>query len=132
MSYFTHLECGSGCGAGPFDPRERHFLCPSCGLPLMRRVPVTGLRHAMTEANFGAGCVAMLWGFISPGLYRREKRYAIPFVLSSTLLFCGGVYFCYAMVLEPAYEFAARFHMTGEPAVQLRLDPLPEAADFVR
>ena len=35
--YFTHLECASGCGAGPFDPRERHFLCPSCGLPLLAR-----------------------------------------------------------------------------------------------
>ncbi|MGE3276100.1 MAG: threonine synthase [Vicinamibacterales bacterium] len=37
MSYFTHLECASRCGAGPFDPRERHFLCPSCGLPLLAR-----------------------------------------------------------------------------------------------
>jgi threonine synthase len=35
--YFTHLECASACGAGPFDPRERHFLCPSCGLPLLAR-----------------------------------------------------------------------------------------------
>ena len=37
MSYFSHLECASGCGAGPFDPRDRHFLCPSCGLPLLAR-----------------------------------------------------------------------------------------------
>jgi threonine synthase len=35
--YFTHLECASRCGAGPFDPRERHFLCPSCALPLLAR-----------------------------------------------------------------------------------------------
>ena len=34
-SYFTHLECSSGCGAGPFDPRELHFLCPSCKLPIL-------------------------------------------------------------------------------------------------
>lgn len=34
--------------------------------------------------------------------------------------------------IERIREFAARFHMTGEPTVQLRLDPLPEAADFVR
>jgi sec-independent protein translocase protein TatC len=33
-----------------------------------------------------------LWRFITPGLHRREKRYAIPFVFSSVLLFClGGV-----------------------------------------
>jgi threonine synthase len=36
MSYFTHLECSRPCGAGPFDPRERHFLCP-CGAPLLAR-----------------------------------------------------------------------------------------------
>jgi len=35
--YFTHLECAAACGAGPFDPKERHFLCPSCGLPLLAR-----------------------------------------------------------------------------------------------
>ncbi|MGE3888839.1 MAG: threonine synthase [Vicinamibacterales bacterium] len=42
--YFTHLECASGCGAGPFDPRERHFLCPSCGLPLLARYDQTAAR----------------------------------------------------------------------------------------
>ncbi len=36
MSYVSHLECSAGCGAGPFDPRERHHLC-SCGLPLLVR-----------------------------------------------------------------------------------------------
>lgn len=45
-----------------------------------------------------------LWGFISPGLYRREKRLAIPFVLVSTLFFVGGCYFGYALVLPLAYQ----------------------------
>lgn len=36
-SHFTHLECSSGCGAGPFDPRQAHFLCPSCKLPMLAR-----------------------------------------------------------------------------------------------
>ena len=31
-----------------------------------------------------------LWRFIKPGLYAREKRYAVPFVLSSILLFLLG------------------------------------------
>jgi threonine synthase len=42
--YFTHLECASRCGAGPFDPRERHFLCPACGLPLLARYDLTAAR----------------------------------------------------------------------------------------
>lgn len=44
MSYFTHLECASRCGAGPFDPRARHFLCPSCGLPLLARYDLAAAR----------------------------------------------------------------------------------------
>ncbi len=43
-SYFTHLECGSGCGAGPFDPRELHFLCPSCKLPMLARYDLQAAR----------------------------------------------------------------------------------------
>lgn len=42
--YFTHLECSVPCGAGPFDPRERHFLCPSCGLPLLARYDLAKAR----------------------------------------------------------------------------------------
>ncbi|MGH8972214.1 MAG: twin-arginine translocase subunit TatC, partial [Acidimicrobiia bacterium] len=31
-----------------------------------------------------------LWRFITPGLYPKEKRYAVPFVVSSVILFSGG------------------------------------------
>lgn len=31
-----------------------------------------------------------LWRFVTPGLHPREKRYAVPFVLTSTVLFAGG------------------------------------------
>lgn len=44
-----------------------------------------------------------LWGFVSPGLYRREKRLAIPFVLSSTVMFAAGMYFGFTLVLPLAY-----------------------------
>jgi sec-independent protein translocase protein TatC len=32
-----------------------------------------------------------LWRFITPGLYKNEKRYIIPFVAAAVLLFAGGV-----------------------------------------
>jgi len=40
-----------------------------------------------------------LWGFIAPGLYAREKRFVIPFVAFSTLLFSGGAYFAYRVAI---------------------------------
>ena len=42
--YFTHLECASQCGAGPFDPHDRHFLCPACRLPLLARYDLAAAR----------------------------------------------------------------------------------------
>ena len=53
MTYFTHLECASGCGAGPFNPRERHFLCPSCGLPLLARYDLDAARAWRRESLVG-------------------------------------------------------------------------------
>jgi sec-independent protein translocase protein TatC len=46
-----------------------------------------------------------LWMFIAPGLYRKEKRYILPFLLSSTVLFVLGGAFAYYIVLPPALQF---------------------------
>ena len=45
-----------------------------------------------------------LWAFIAPGLYRREKLMAIPFVFFSTLCFVGGAVFGYAVVFPMGFE----------------------------
>jgi sec-independent protein translocase protein TatC len=44
------------------------------------------------------------WAFVSPGLYAKEKRFAIPFVLFSTLCFLGGAVFGYYAVFPSAFE----------------------------
>jgi threonine synthase len=49
-SYFTHLECSSGCGAGPFNPRDTHFLCPSCKLPMLARYDLDAARAWRKES----------------------------------------------------------------------------------
>ncbi|HEY8431635.1 MAG TPA: twin-arginine translocase subunit TatC [Sandaracinaceae bacterium] len=64
-----------------------------------------------------------LWGFISPGLYRREKRFALPFVAVSSVLFVGGVIFAYYLVLEPMFHILLSFGgEVGESG--LVLDPM--------
>jgi sec-independent protein translocase protein TatC len=50
-----------------------------------------------------------LWKFISPGLYKSEKKYVAPFVISSSLLFVGGVLFGYFLALPPAFGFFVEF-----------------------
>jgi len=51
-----------------------------------------------------------IWKFISPGLLAREKKYVVPFVTSSSLLFAGGILFGYFIVLPPAFEFFVSFN----------------------
>jgi threonine synthase len=60
-SYFTHLDCSSGCGAGPFDPREVHFLCPSCRLPMMARYDLAAAREWKRESL--ASRVPTMWRY---------------------------------------------------------------------
>ncbi|MEN6465041.1 MAG: twin-arginine translocase subunit TatC [Syntrophaceae bacterium] len=50
-----------------------------------------------------------IWKFVSPGLYQSEKKYVLPFVIVATLLFAGGVSFCYFLVLPPAFKFFTDF-----------------------
>jgi len=50
-----------------------------------------------------------IWRFVSPGLYATEKKYVLPFVFSSTLLFVGGVLFGYFLALPPAFGFFVEF-----------------------
>jgi threonine synthase len=52
LSYFTHLECSRPCGAGPLDPRERHFLC-RCGAPLLARYDLDAARAWKKESLAG-------------------------------------------------------------------------------
>jgi sec-independent protein translocase protein TatC len=51
-----------------------------------------------------------LWAFISPGLYAREKRYIIPFVLFSSSLFAAGVAFGYYVALPFSFPFFFSMH----------------------
>jgi sec-independent protein translocase protein TatC len=46
-----------------------------------------------------------IWLFVAPGLYRRERKKIVPFVVAATLFFVGGATFCYKVVLPPAFQF---------------------------
>src|SRR6476660_343015 len=46
-----------------------------------------------------------VWGFISPGLYRNEKKFLLPFLFLSVGLFVSGGYFGYKVVFPVAMDF---------------------------
>jgi sec-independent protein translocase protein TatC len=56
---------------------------------------------------------SQLWLFVAPGLYAREKRVAIPFVLSSSLLFGLGAWFAHEIAFPSMLRFFAGYEMGG-------------------
>ena len=51
--------------------------------------------------------LTQIWHFVAPGLYRQEKRFALPLVLSSIVLFYVGVSFAYFVVFPLMFGFFA-------------------------
>ena len=66
-----------------------------------------------------------VWKFIEPGLLPKEKRFALPFVILSTISFFIGVTFCFAIVLPMAMQFL----LTFDPAIQ-QMPRFGEYVDF--
>ncbi len=51
--------------------------------------------------------LAQVWGFIAPGLYKHEKRVALPLLVSSIILFYAGMAFAYFLVFPMIFHFFA-------------------------
>ena len=73
----------------------------------------------MKLAFFAALMVAMpwllyqAWAFVAPGLYRREKKLALPLLASALALFYAGCAFAYFLVLPMVFGFLARVTPDG-------------------
>ena len=66
------------------------------------------------EFAFVAGALAAMpyvlyqaWAFIAPGMYRHERRFALPLMVSSVALFYAGVAFAYYVVCPVIFAFIA-------------------------
>jgi sec-independent protein translocase protein TatC len=112
-------------------------------LPLIRKMPegtsmiatslISPFMAPLKLALFVALFIAMpyvlfqVWAFVAPGLYKREKRFAIPLMVSSILLFYAGVAFAYFVVFPLMFSFLTTTAPTG---VQVMTD-ITNYLDFV-
>lgn len=71
----------------------------------------TYIKLALVCGIFVASPVILyqLWAFIAPGLYEHEKKWAMPFVIASTIFFVGGAMFGYFVVFPAAFNFLAGY-----------------------
>ena len=92
--------------------------------------PVEGLSTRLRIATYGGLILAMpvvlweIWRFIVPALHAKEKRYAIPFILSSVLLFLLGGLLAY-LTLGKALEFLISWAGSD-------VEPLFQVSKYVR
>jgi sec-independent protein translocase protein TatC len=68
-----------------------------------------------------------VWAFIAPGLYRHEKRFALPLLISSVVLFYLGMTFAYFAVFPAIFHF---FAATTPKGVAMMTD-ITQYLDFV-
>lgn len=54
-----------------------------------------------------------IWAFVAPGLYKHERRLVMPLLVSSTVLFYGGMAFAYFIVFPMAFGFFVQSLPTG-------------------
>ncbi len=60
-----------------------------------------------------------LWLFIAPGLYRKEKRFVMPFLLSTVGLFIAGGLFGYKMVYPASLDFLIGYGQRFQPMITI-------------
>jgi sec-independent protein translocase protein TatC len=111
--------------------------------PLLAKLPpgsnliATGVMSPFTtpfKLSFFVGLLAampyviyQLWAFVAPGLYRSERRFAVPLLLSSILLFYVGIAFAYYFVFPVMFQF---FAATTPKGVAMMTD-INQYLDFV-
>ncbi len=77
--------------------------------PFILYVKVAALAGIFAASPF---LIYQLYAFIAPGLYHRERRWALPFVFFGTLFFVAGGVFAYTV----AFPFAINFLLgVGQP-----------------
>ena len=70
---------------------------------------------------FGAICLAFpfmaaqIWSFIAPGLYRKERKAFLPFLLATPVMFLVGAAFVYYVMMPYAIRFFLSFEVPGGP-----------------
>ena len=97
-----------------------HFPAPqSLFIAYMKLALIGGLIFSLPILLY------QLWAFVSPGLYSREKRYALPFVASSCGLFALGAWFGWRFAFPVAFQYLLSFSgkvgndIVVEPAVMV-------------
>jgi len=83
-------------------PEGTKMIATGVITPFMVPMKVTALAAFMVALPY---VLYQAWAFVAPGLYEHERKFAIPLVVGSTVLFLLGVAFCYYFVFGRVFAF---------------------------
>jgi sec-independent protein translocase protein TatC len=105
-------------------PAGSHMIAVEVAAPFFVPIKVTMFVSLVIALPF---VLYQVWAFIAPGLYSHEKKFAIPLVATSTVLFLIGMAFAYFIVFPVVFHFVATFTPEG---VEMNTD-IQKYFDFV-
>lgn len=105
-------------------PQGTSMIATSIVAPFMAPLKLALLAAVFLAMPF---VLYQAWAFVAPGLYRHEKRFAVPLVISSIVLFYAGVAFAYFVVFPLMFAFLTSAAPQG---VQVMTD-ITNYLDFV-
>jgi len=91
-------------------PKGTSMISTSLIAPMMAPLKLAALVALFLSMPY---VLYQIWAFVSPGLYRHEKRFAIPLVVSSVVLFYCGAAFAYLAVFPVMFGFLTTAAPTG-------------------
>jgi len=97
-----------------FLPEGKKLAFTSLTAPFMLYIKVSFLAAIFFTSPF---IFFQLWMFIAPGLYQREKKYVIPFVLFTSFFFMAGALFAYLVVFPFACNFFLGMGAEFDPVI---------------
>jgi sec-independent protein translocase protein TatC len=105
-------------------PAGAHLIATGVIAPFM-----TPFKLSMYVALFIAMPYVLyqVWAFVAPGLYRHEKRFAVPLLVSSIFLFYAGIAFAYFAVFPVVFGFM----VTTTPKGIVMMTDISQYLDFV-
>lgn len=83
-------------------PNDGQMIATGVAAPFLVPFKMTFVLAVLIAVPF---ILHQIWAFISPGLYQHEKKFAVPLLLSSIVLFYAGIAFAYFVVLPLVFGF---------------------------
>ena len=97
-------------------PTEGAMIATGVASPFLVPFKLTFVLSILLAVPF---ILHQIWGFISPGLYQNEKKFAVPLLFSSIVLFYTGIAFAYFVVLPLVFGF---FTAVGPEGISIMPD----------